>query len=216
MHGQTVPNRPTRPSGPNPFREWCWQLLIKIRHLLPISLNRINKRNPIIVLPLRYGLLGSIISIILFLTLYYAGKNPLLIPAILDFRIILFPIILVFAIRDFKENKNKGILHFWQGLSVGFQTVLITSFFTAIFILLFGGLVEEEFVPEYIRLMTDQINSVNEKVIQSIGENAVAKSLELLPSTTIYDLSLDYFLKSLPYGVFLTIIISLILRKKTF
>jgi hypothetical protein len=168
------------------------------------------------IIPLRYGILASVISIVLFLILYYAGRNPFLIPAILDFRILLFPIILVFAIRDFKENKNRGILHFWQGLSIGIQTVLITSLIMAIFILLFGGIFEQELVPEYIRLMTAQIKSVNEEVIETIGKDAVDRSLELLPSTTIFHLSFDYFLKSLPYGVFLTIIISLILRKKTF
>jgi len=182
---------------------------------LPADSDKIETINPIFIVPFRYGLLASVISIALFLILYYAGKNPLLIPAILDFRVILFPIILVFAIRDFKELKNRRVLHFWQGLSVGFQTILISSLIMAIFIFIFGGLIEPQFVQEYILKMTDQINSLSEEVIESIGEDAFVRSLELLPDTTIFDLSFDYFLKSLPYGVFLTIIISLILRKKT-
>lgn len=172
-------------------------------------------RNPIFTVPFRYGTLAAVLSIILFLILYYAGKNPLLIPPFLDFRILLYPIILVFAIRDYKENRNEGILHFWQGMSVGIQAVVISSFFMAIFILIFGGLIENDFVPEYIRLMSEQIHHLDQKVIESVGEEAINKSLELLPSTHIFDLALDYFIKSLPYGLFLTIIISLILRKKT-
>ncbi len=183
---------------------------------MPVRIDKIKIGNPIITVPLRYGLLAGVISIILFVILYYAGKNPLLIPPFLDFRILLYPIILVFAIREYKENKNEGVLHFWQGMSVGLQAVVFSSFLVAIFILIFGGLIESQFVAEYVRLMTSQINNLNEEMIESVGKEAIDKTLELISTTDIFDLSIDYFIKSLPYGVFLTIIISLILRKKTF
>jgi hypothetical protein len=183
---------------------------------LPVRTGNKIIRNPIILIPFRYGILAAVISVILFLILYYAGNNPLLIPPFLDFRIILYPIILVFAIRDFKENRNQGILHFWQGMSIGLQAVLISSFFVSVFILIFGTWVEPDFVSEYIRLMTEQIKNLDNKVVESVGKEAIDKSLELLPTTNIFDLAIDYFIKSLPYGVFLTIIISLILRKKSF
>jgi hypothetical protein len=167
-----------------------------------------------LAVPVRYGALAGIISIILFLILYYAGQNPFMIPAFLDFRIILYPIILVFAIRDFKENKNGGTLHFWQGMSIGLLSVITGALIMALFILLFGGIFEPGLVQEYIRGMTEQIKTLDEEVIESVGREAIERSLELLPETRISDLALDYFIKSLPYGVFLTIIISLILRKK--
>lgn len=86
----------------------------------------------------------------------------------------------------------------------------------AVFILVFGSIFEPELVGAYITQMTDQINSFEKEMIESIGKEAINKSLQLLSSTNILDLAIDYFIKSLPYGVFLTIIISLILRKKTF
>ncbi len=183
---------------------------------MTVKSDKILKINPIHEIPIRYGIMAAIISIGLFLVLYFFGKNPLLIPAIFDYRIILFPIILVFAIRDFKENKNNGFLHFWQGMSIGLQTVLITAFLMAVFIFLFGSILDKSFVLSYIEQLTEQIQTVNEELVESIGKEAISKTLELLPTTTIFDLAIDYFLKSLPYGVFLTIIISLILRKKTF
>ncbi len=173
-----------------------------------------KKIKDIYIIPLKYGGFAAVLSIILFLVLYYFGKNPLLIPPILDFRIILFPIILVFGIRDFKENRNSGHLHFWQGMSLGIQIIFIVSFLMAVFILLFGWLIEQDFVAAYIGQLTAQIQAVSEGVAESIGQEALDKTLELIPSTTILDLSSDYFIKSLPYGLFLTIIISLILRKK--
>jgi hypothetical protein len=170
--------------------------------------------NPLFAVPLRYGLLTGIFSIVLFLILYYAGQHPFLIPPLLDFRIILYPIILVFAIRDYKENRNGGILHFWQGMSVGLLAVLTGAFLMSVFILVFGGLISPDLVPDYVRQMTEQIQSLSEEVRESVGDQAIERSLSLLPGTNILDLAADYFIKSLPYGVFLTIIISLILRNK--
>ena len=170
--------------------------------------------SPIYKVSIKYGAIAAILSIALFLILYYAGKNPLLIPAFLDFRILLFPIFLVFSIRDFKENFNKGILHFWQGFSIGVLVIGLIALLMALFILIFGSWIEPGFVSGFIQTSIEQIESAREKISTAIGEEELTKVLDILPSTTLYDLALDYFLKSLPYGLFLTIIISLILRKK--
>jgi hypothetical protein len=170
--------------------------------------------NPFLSISFRYGGIAVILSIILFLVLYYGGQNPLLIPAFLDFRILLFPIFLVFSLRDYKENHNGGILHFWQGFSIGVSVILVIAIFMALFILVFGSWVEPHFVANFVQSSIDQIESAREKITSAIGEEELTTVLEILPSTTLYDLALDYFLKSLPYGIFLTIIISLILRKK--
>jgi hypothetical protein len=170
--------------------------------------------NPIYSVTIKYGAIAAILSIALFLILYYAGRNPLLIPAFLDFRIFLFPIFLVFSIREFKENRNRGFLHFWQGFSIGVMVIGLIAGLMALFILIFGSWIEPDFVSKFIQSSIDQIESAREKITTAIGEEELTKVLEILPSTTLFDLALDYFLKSLPYGLFLTIIISLILRKK--
>ena len=171
--------------------------------------------NPIHSISIKYGSIASFLSIILFLILYYSGQNPLLIPAFLDFRILLFPIFLVFSIRDFKENHNNGFLHFWQGFSIGLLAVLIIAFIMSLFIVVFGAWIEPDFVQKYIQASIEQINLAKEKISNAIGEEKLTKVLEILPSTTLYDLALDYFLKSLLYGLIYPIIISLILRKKS-
>lgn len=165
-------------------------------------------------IPIRYALIASAAAITLFCILYFAGRNPLFIPPFLDFRILLFPIFLVFGIRDYKENHNQGYLHFWQGISVGFQITLIISFVMSLFILVFGTVIEKGFVNEFITESIRNIESTREQLLESIGKETLEKTLELLPTTTIAHLAIDYFIKSLPYGIFLTIIISLILRKK--
>jgi hypothetical protein len=77
-----------------------------------------------------------------------------------------------------------------------------------------GTWIEPDFVTIFIQSSIDQIESAKEKISNAIGQDELAKVLEILPSTTLFDLALDYLLKSLPYGLFLTIIISLIIRKK--
>ena len=80
--------------------------------------------------------------------------------------------------------------------------------------MVFGGVFEAHFMDQYITGMQDQIIAGKERFVGSIGEEAYTKTLEIIPSTTIFDLALDYFLKSWPLGLFLIIVITLILRKK--
>ena len=83
-----------------------------------------------------------------------------------------------------------------------------------IFIYMFGNFIEPGLVDQYITGMQEQIVAGKENLNNSIGEEAYSKTLEILPSTTIFDLALDYFLKSWPLGLFLIIVITLISRKK--
>ncbi|HLF34737.1 MAG TPA: DUF4199 domain-containing protein [Cyclobacteriaceae bacterium] len=171
-----------------------------------------KSNNPILWVSLRFGSVAGILSVVLFTILYLGGRHPLLIPAYLDFRLLLFPIFIVFGIRDFREIRNRGILHFWQGFSVGTMIVLTLGFIMAVYIILLGGVFDHEFTSEYIAGTMQKIAETKESIISQVGEAAYNKSLEILPSTTLGDLSFDYFLKGLPLGFMLTIIISLLLR----
>jgi hypothetical protein len=166
----------------------------------------------IIKVSARFGSVAALSSIVLFSILYFAGKNPMFIPAYLDFRLLLFPIFLVFGIRDFKENRNEGILHFWQGFSVGMLIVLIISLSMTIYILVLGGLIDPSFTEKFITGTMQTIHHSKESIIAQVGEAAYNKTLELIPGTTLNNLAFDYFLKSLPLGIILTILISLVLR----
>jgi len=171
-------------------------------------------KNPILRVSMRYGIMGAVLSEVLFIILYYSGMHPFLIPAMLDFRLLVFPIILIFGIREFRVNIRGGYLHFWEGMSIGLLEVLIFSVFMMIFVLIFGGVIEKDFVQEYVSGLQEQLIAGKEKFSGSVGEETFSKTLEILPSTTVFHLALDYFLKSWPLGLFLIIIITLILRKK--
>ncbi len=170
-------------------------------------------KSPIVTISFRYGMLAATLSIILFSVLYYFGRNPLLIPSFLDFRLLLFPIFLVFSIRDFKENRNNGLLQFWQGFSIGMLIVIIVATSMGLYIYLLGSVIDHNFTSNYVQTTIHNILQLKEKIIAQIGEDKYKKTLQLLPTTTLFDLALDYFIKSFPLGIFLTILISLVLRR---
>lgn len=171
-------------------------------------------KNPMLSVSVKYGLLAASLSIILFSALYFFGKNPLLIPLFLDFRILIFAIFLLFGIRDFKDNKNGGILHFWQGFVTGAVIVIIVGTIMGLFIFLLGSVIDHSFTGNYINEMLQNITGAKEKIISEYGQEVYDKAVKLIPTTTLADLSLDYFLKTIPIGLIITFLISLAFRRK--
>lgn len=172
------------------------------------------KRLPVAVkVGLRYGFFSAILICFLLAVLFYAGKHPFLIPIVYDVRIFLLAIFIFFALRDFRDNKNQGILHFWQGMLSGLFLTIVMGFFAAIFIILFGSY-EDQFLSSYVDQMIYNLTSNKEQFIGSIGEKTFQNTLNNLPSTTLTDLAMDYYFKSVVIGLFLTIIISVILRRQ--
>ena len=72
-----------------------------------------------VTVALKYMAFGSLLSILLILALFYAQRHPLLMPPILDFRILIFGVFIFFSLKEFRDYLNGGILYFWQGMSVG-------------------------------------------------------------------------------------------------
>ena len=63
-----------------------------------------KKASPIIAIPLRFGIFGGGLSILLFLALYFLGNNPLTVYRNFDFSFILLPIFIYFSIQIFGFN----------------------------------------------------------------------------------------------------------------
>jgi hypothetical protein len=89
------------------------------------------------------------------------------------------------------------------------------AFITSLLIWALGGIIDPSFVSEYISLSTNKLVSNKEVIIETMGEDKFNSALANLPSTTSIDLAFDYFLKSMPIGFILTLIISILLRKTT-
>lgn len=162
---------------------------------------------------LKYGFFTALLLGAVFVALFYAGRHPLLIPVIYDVRILLLAIFIFFSVKEFRDYRNGGVLHFWQGMLVGLVLTITAGLLMLVIILAFGT-AEENLLSGYLSEMTTQLADNKEEFLEAIGEEAYQKTVTKLPSTTLTDLALDYYLKSFGIGLFLSIIISVILRRQ--
>ncbi len=162
-------------------------------------------------MPLRYGLLGGIVVMAVFFLFYFFQLNPLVNLKFID--IFIFGIFIFFCLKEFRDRYNGGELHFWQGMTAGMINYLTIAVISALFILVMTILIDPGLVSGYISSRLDFLELNKHVLIQTIDENAYNETVEGVKSTTAYDLALDDFLKKSIIGLFLSSIISIILRK---
>ena len=171
------------------------------------------KKYPLVEISVRNGAIAGILGMVLFLILYYLGRHPFLIPIFLDFRIILFSVLIFFTLKEFRDYFQEGVLYFWQGMMM---SLLFTIFFALIALpVIWGfGVWKTEFVSSYISLTLEQIRTIPPEIVKRIGKEAYELNLKSLPLTRASDLALLYFWQSFVISFFLSIIISVILRRQ--
>jgi len=168
---------------------------------------------PLLRVSLRYGLVAGVLGFVLLLALYYTDHHPFLIPVFLDYRIALFVIIFTFALKELRDYYFGGILHFWQGM-IG--TLLITTVFSliaSVFIYLFS-INNPEFLRTYIDLSLEQVKAFSPDDIERIGRNVYEEGIRSLKGADASFLAIRYFTQSFIISFFLSIIISVILRRQ--
>lgn len=163
---------------------------------------------------IKLGLTGALMNIIALLVLFYIGKHPLLLNPFLDARWPLYGLFLFFSMKYFREDNN-DILHFWQGLAVGFIVYLIMAQMVAAFIAVFASIDSTQFLSTYISSAIEKINNNREALLETnLSEKTITDALKILPTTTANNLAFDYFLKSMPIGLILTLLLSILMRRK--
>lgn len=171
------------------------------------------KKSPLVGISLRNGLIAGALALGLLVVMYYLGRHPLMVAPFLDFRIILLGIFLFFTLKEFRENHQNGELHFWQGMAGGFIMVVVTATVASALLWVFTA-AEKDFVREYVAQMTVYLKSFAPEDIERIGKDAFARNLENLPSTNGKQIAGSYFIQSMIIGFFVTIIMSVILKKQ--
>ena len=169
--------------------------------------------NPLVKIPARYGIAGVIISGLLFLVLYWLGKNPLVYSRPWDFGFLLIPIMIFFGTKDFKDNHNGGELRFWQGMTSGFVTYTVIALGSALFLWNFLTWADPEVLQGYIADRLQLLEDNQEQFEQTLGPELYKQQLVKMKETTAWVVAVDDFWKKLSIGLFLTILIAVILRK---
>lgn len=160
----------------------------------------------------RYGVACGILAFVLLLVMYYIGSHPLLIPPFLDFRILLFGIFTFFTLKEIRDYHQKGILYFWQAMAGALTVVLVAATITSCLLGLFG-IWEKDFVASYITELTVFLQSFPKEDIDRIGKDVFDRNLKELPATNVFDLAQTYFMQGMAVGFFVSIIVSVILRR---
>jgi hypothetical protein len=162
---------------------------------------------------LRWGAIASVLAVSLIIAMYYLGRHPLMVAPFLDFRIILYGIFIFFSLREFRDYQQQGVLYFWQGMAGSFLLVVVAGTLSAIFFWIFGTL-ETDFVPSYVKQMTAYLQNFPQEDIDRIGKEVYESNLKSLPTTNMAQLASLYLAQSVVIGLFVSIIMSVILRKQ--
>ena len=171
------------------------------------------KKSPLVGISLRNGLIAGTLAVALLVLMYYLGRHPLMVAPFLDFRIVLLGVFIFFTLKEFRENHQAGELHFWQGMAGGFNMVMVTATIASLLLWIFAAL-ETDFIREYVTRMTEYLKSFPKEDIERIGKDAYQRNLENLPSTNGKQVAASYFVQSMVIGFFVTIIVSVALRKQ--
>jgi hypothetical protein len=169
--------------------------------------------NPLIKVSVRYGVLAAVFGCALLCGLYYLGRHPFLIPVYMDFRIILFFVFIFFALREIRDYHQNGILYLWQGIAASFLFTVCYALLSCVTIIVFIHAVPA-FLSDYVRLSIQQLERLPPEVIENIGNDVYTRNLKLLPATGASDLALLYLYQSFMISLFISIILSVILRRQ--
>jgi Protein of unknown function (DUF4199) len=170
-------------------------------------------RSPLVTVPLRYGAVAGALCSIMVITLYYMGKHPFLINPFFDFRVPTFGLLIFFALKEVRDYFREGILNFFQGLGGSFVFLLTFTLVADTCIYIFGTL-QPGFVSEYIRQLTEQIQNIPTDESDKMGKKVLQNSLKELPLTSLGYLVGLYAWQTLQIGFFISVIISVILRRQ--
>jgi len=171
-------------------------------------------QHPLFKVPFRFGVIGGVIGCIVIASLYYMGRHPFLLPVIFDFRIIIFSVFIFLSLKEVRDYYQQGVLFFWQGMIGSYIFVGTSAVIGSVFTWCMAKW-DTHFLPLYIEKLQQQMLTNQKQLVESVGSEAYQQQLTKLPGTSELDMAGDYFLKSLIIGLFLTIIISVILRKQT-
>lgn len=167
----------------------------------------------LVKISLRYSAVAGVLAFVLMLVMFYMGSHPMLVSPFLDFRILLFGVFIFFALREFRDYYQQGVLYYWQGLIGGLTVVLLASGIASVLLYIFA-LWEPKFVSLYVDQLTDYLRSFPAEDIERIGKDVYQRNLDELPSTNGKDLAQTYFMQGVVIGLFVNLLLSVILRRQ--
>jgi hypothetical protein len=168
--------------------------------------------SPLVRISVRNGIIGGLLGSIMVGILFYLNPvHPLLISPFMDLRVFLFPIFIFFTLKEYKARFSNGILYFWQGMIASYIFLISFGVICFLFILIFATVVPE-FGAEYSKQSLVLLKN-NPDFINMVGEEEFKRNFSEAQPTNGLRLGLVYFMWTLVIGFFMSIVLTVILRK---
>ncbi len=162
---------------------------------------------------LKYTILCGIFLIGLFFVSFAFGSNPLIEVRHLFFDLGILALFIFFAGKEFKDMQNDGILHFWQGISIGLIVFIpAILLFSLILFIIFE--LNPMLIDDYKVAARALQESRRDLFLDVYSEEDLQNQLKAINSITSLDLAIKTFGKKFFAGLLVTPIVAIILRKK--
>jgi hypothetical protein len=173
----------------------------------------LKNTTPLVSVSLRNGAIAGVLGFTILLALYFLGKHPFLFMIFFDFRIFLFAIFMTLTLKEIRDNYQDGIIFFWQGMIANFLFTTLFACITSFLILVWCGIFPA-FLSDYVTTAVEQMKAMPAEAIGRIGKIEYQRNLEYISATNSYILAKHYFWQSFVISFFISIIISVILRRQ--
>jgi hypothetical protein len=163
---------------------------------------------------LNFGSIAGIIAFVLFLTYYYLGYNPF---GNIRFLSVWVPVLFIYkTIKKVREDNN-GFITYGSALQNGIFFSFIYSSFSSILVYLFALVLPNNLVERQIMELNTNLVELEklEGMFNKETYNLMLNSIEIaIENTNIRTLAWSEFQFKLMGGMFISLIISFILKKK--
>ncbi|RPA66761.1 DUF4199 domain-containing protein [Cyclobacteriaceae bacterium YHN15] len=158
----------------------------------------------------RIGFLGATFSLLTFFLSTFFTQDPTLISKVFSF--IITPIFVGAGIYFYRFKIKQNQLSFAEGMTVGFIIYFVNAFVT--FLGIYMGLIFSKNLFENIKSnMMQVLIEKKQEIINTLGNPSYEKTYQEMLKLSIFDIAITDFIFKVAFGLFFTIIISIILRK---
>ena len=158
----------------------------------------------------KIGLLAAALSVFAFYIATLFTPDPTLFSKVFSFAIT--PLFVGAGIYFYRFKLNNNKLSFAEGMTIGFLIYFINAFVTFLgiyFGLMFSPHTFENIKANMMQILADK----KEEIIGTLGQTSFDKTYEQMMALSVYDIAITDLIFKIAFGLFFTIIISVILRK---
>ncbi|MFD2202717.1 DUF4199 domain-containing protein [Shivajiella indica] len=158
----------------------------------------------------KIGILAAAFSLLTFYLSTFLTQDPTLISKVFSF--IITPIFVGAGIYFYRFKLNQNQLSFAEGMTIGFVIYFLNAMLTFFGIYL-GLIISNGLFQNIKNNMMQVLADKREEIINTLGDASYEKTYQGMLQLSIFDIAITDFIFKIAFGLFFTIIISIILRK---